>query len=144
AGIGFNKTRGHAVVDVLAFFRAHEVGLLSGAVGGGELVPVNVVLVVHLLPAGVKDHGIDEVHDGIGGNVVDNFFNDAVGVVFHPVVDVPDGLEIESGLVGRSPVIIGVGLQKVLRHLQAAVVPEPDGIGNAEFGVLGAGQVLHI
>ena len=65
-------------------------------------------------------------------------------MVLHPGVDVLHGGLVKGGLIDARVIPGGVGVQKILVHLETVVILQPDGVGDVQLGVLPCGQGLTV
>ena len=94
----------------MTFQGIHQFYLLLRAVLLGKDIMVNIVFLIHGRPLCLKRERVDEIHDGIGRNRVQNFRNHPVGFFLDPLVDILERGGIEGGAVDISTVVVGIHL----------------------------------
>ncbi len=105
--------------------RVFGASFTSEAASGGQ------VLVELGGPGALEVDGIEQIHDHVGRNLLDDGGNLAVGVALGPTVDVGDGLGVEEvggvnlGLVAGGSTVEEIGLE-------CDVLLGPDGVGHLE------------
>ena len=140
--VGLEEAHGFFMLQILPLLGVHQLYLPLRAVGAAELALLYCVFRVGLHPLGVKGQGVDQVHQGLLGNLVQNLRDHAVGLLLDPVVDVRQGALVKGGLIGICAVVVRIGLQEALLHSEARVRGEPDGICQLQASV--ALQGLHV
>lgn len=96
----------------------------EGAGGGQRLVELGG-------PGALEVDGVEQIHDHVGRDLLDDGRNLAVGVDVSPAVHVGDGLRVEEvGGVDLGLVAVGRTVEEI--GLEFDVLLSPDGVGNLE------------
>ncbi len=129
--IGLQKAGGLLGADIERLCRFLKRDLCFFTVQGGEILFADGIAFVFCFPFGIECQSVDQNHLGVGVQFVQQLFDHAVGVFFHPIVDVREGCFVKRRGVGGRLVEIGIDLQKALFYGKG--VSEPDGIGNFQL-----------
>ena len=143
SGIGLQKARGQIVLQEPRFLAVHHLHRLALPRLGGKTSLPHIRLGVDALPLFLKGQRIDQVHHRIRRYLVQNFLNHAVGLLLHPAVDLPHRSLVKGGLVHAGPVVVGVGLEKVLIDRKVIPLGQPDGVGQTQGIILLAHESVH-
>ena len=124
-----HEARGLFVFQISAHGVIHKVCLLLCPVRFGEGALLHLGLVIGRKPFCLKGKGVHQIHHCVGGDLIQNVLDHAVGFQLHPFVDVLTGLLVKGSLIGIRIVVILYLLQKFPVHRKPFILGKPNRVG---------------
>ena len=100
----------------------------------------HVVSVIRCVPFTFKSKRIDQIHQGLFRDSVQNPFNHAIGVLFHKAIDFLQRAIIKIRHTKSGPIVIRVILQEFFIRNELPIFPDPYAIGQMRTESISLGQ----
>ena len=121
-----------------ALFRGKHLHGLLRAVIVGEVPVADIFLFIFGCPFGIKGQCIDQIHDRVCIDLINHFFDHAVGVLLAPCVDVLQRGLIEWRRIDLRIVPVCICLQEGFVDMETVfLIAEPNRVSKIQLAILG-------